>query len=436
MANEVFISYSRKDFEKVRTVKEEIDKLVGIDCWMDLDGIESGEIFKKVIISAINRHDTLLFMLTPQSMGSPYAMKELGFAASKGKRIVLVDLEHTQMNDDFLFDYSDKDNINWNDPLQHDKLIKDLQIWYGKLATDTRLHPVKIDNLYGLADEDQNVVVKGAWLSIGQFHDGLAFAQSIDGKYGIINNFGQVVVPYQWTHIDDYYEGIAKVQGENNKYGFVNRRGEIISNCIWDSAEPFSEGLACVISAKESGFINNKGETVIPYNEGKMTSFSEGLACVSNSDGKWGYINNEGTMVIPYQWIIASPFREGLACVFNKKFGFINKTGEYEIPCVLDGAGSFGNGLAPVYNMKSNLWGYIDIKGNLVIDYKWISARSFHEGLACVEENGVYGFINPRGELVIPRRFLEAGDFKDGYAEIKDCVETKCSYVDKDGNLI
>ena len=43
MANEVFISYSRKDFEKVRTVKEEIDKLVGIDCWMDLDGIESGE---------------------------------------------------------------------------------------------------------------------------------------------------------------------------------------------------------------------------------------------------------------------------------------------------------------------------------------------------------------------------------------------------------
>ena len=60
MANEVFISYSRKDFEKVKAVKEEIDRLVGIDCWMDLNGIESGDWFKKVIISAINRHNTLL----------------------------------------------------------------------------------------------------------------------------------------------------------------------------------------------------------------------------------------------------------------------------------------------------------------------------------------------------------------------------------------
>ena len=130
MANEVFISYSRKDYDKVKAVKDEIDRLVGIDCWMDLNGIESGEWFKKVIISAINRHDTLLFMLTPNSMNSTYAMKELGFATQKGKRIVLVDLENTQLNDEFLFDYSDKDNIDWNVPLQHDKLINNLRAWF------------------------------------------------------------------------------------------------------------------------------------------------------------------------------------------------------------------------------------------------------------------------------------------------------------------
>ena len=130
MANEVFISYSRKDYEIVKAVKDEIDSLVGIDCWMDLNGIESGEWFKSVIISAINSHDTLLFMLTPNSMISPFAMKELGFAAKKGKRIVLVDLKNTQLNDDFLFDYSDKDNIDWNDSLQHDKLIANLRIWF------------------------------------------------------------------------------------------------------------------------------------------------------------------------------------------------------------------------------------------------------------------------------------------------------------------
>lgn len=154
MANEVFISYSRKDYEKVKAVKDEIDSLVGIDCWMDLDGIESGEWFKKVIISAINSYDTLLFMLTPNSMNSQFAMKELGFAARKGKRIVLVDLENTQLNDDFLFDYSEKDNINWNEPLQHDKLINNLRTWFpvrlnqevGNAEINTE-NPVKINSV-------------------------------------------------------------------------------------------------------------------------------------------------------------------------------------------------------------------------------------------------------------------------------------------------
>ena len=147
MAKEVFISYSRKDFEKVRAVKEEIDRLVGINCWMDINGIESGEWFKKVIISAINSHDTLLFMLTPRSMSSPYAMKELGFAASKGKRIVLVDIEHTKLNDEFLFDYSEKDNIDWSDPLQHNKLIDNLKTWFCPQKSETKNQIIRNNSL-------------------------------------------------------------------------------------------------------------------------------------------------------------------------------------------------------------------------------------------------------------------------------------------------
>ena len=130
MAKEIFISYSRKDFNKVKAIKEEIDRELGIDCWMDLDGIESGEQFKKVIINAINEHDTILFMLSANSMASPYALKELNFAASKKKRVILVFIESCQMTDDFLFDYQDYDNIDWNNALQHNKLMNNLRRWY------------------------------------------------------------------------------------------------------------------------------------------------------------------------------------------------------------------------------------------------------------------------------------------------------------------
>lgn len=147
MAKEVFISYSRTDVEKVKTVKEEIDRLVGINCWMDLNGIKCGSMFKKVIISAIKQHNTFLFMLTHHSMNSSFAKKELDFAESENKRIILVDLEHTQMNDEFRFDYSGKDNIDWNDKSQHDKLISDLKSWFCGISEDDRQNTIQ----YGVA---------------------------------------------------------------------------------------------------------------------------------------------------------------------------------------------------------------------------------------------------------------------------------------------
>lgn len=182
MANEVFISYSRKDFEKVRTIKKEIDKSVGIDCWMDLNGIESGDRFKKVIISAINCHDALLFMLTPQSMNSPVALKELAFAASKGKRIVLVNLEHTQMNDEFYFDYSDKDIINWDDPLQHDKLIKDLKSWFSK----KNAHEEKQKNTYKIEEDSSYIGKKDVYVCFHQEKE--TYAKRLYQEL-IVNNF-------------------------------------------------------------------------------------------------------------------------------------------------------------------------------------------------------------------------------------------------------
>lgn len=130
MANEVFISYSRKDYEKVRKIKEEIDRTIGINCWMDLDGIESDKQFVDVIINAINRHETILFILSKSSMYSTWALKELRFAEDKKKRIVLVLIDNSKMTDKFSFHYGDKDVIDWNAILERNKLLSNLKTWH------------------------------------------------------------------------------------------------------------------------------------------------------------------------------------------------------------------------------------------------------------------------------------------------------------------
>ena len=92
MSKEIFISYSRKDIDKVKTIKGQIEMLTGADCWMDLEGIESGSPqFDEVIVRGINDCHVFLFMLSKNSQESEFALNELElairkFRAAKDKR--------------------------------------------------------------------------------------------------------------------------------------------------------------------------------------------------------------------------------------------------------------------------------------------------------------------------------------------------------------
>lgn len=63
MEYDVFISYSRKDGAVVQPVVERL-KAEGYRCWMDVSGIESGDLFKQVIVDAIKNR--ALFCFSPR----------------------------------------------------------------------------------------------------------------------------------------------------------------------------------------------------------------------------------------------------------------------------------------------------------------------------------------------------------------------------------
>lgn len=140
---DIFISYSRRNFDRVKKLKNEIESSTGTHCWMDLYGIECGTpIFTKAIIRAINACPIFLFMLSEESQKSDNALKELDFAYKKhreeGKKVVIVYIENCKMSDEFSFDYGKADTINWKDTMQHDKLIRDLRMWTSHF--DDSLH--------------------------------------------------------------------------------------------------------------------------------------------------------------------------------------------------------------------------------------------------------------------------------------------------------
>ena len=93
-------------------------------------------------------------------------------------------------------------------------------------------------------------------------------------------------------------------------------------------------------------------------------------------------------------------FKEGFATVQKDgKFGYINTKGEQIVECKFDSVSDFNEGLAAV--LKDGKWGYINTKGEQAIECKFDVAWSFNEGLAAVLKDGKWGYINTKGYPVI-----------------------------------
>jgi len=108
---DVFISYSRKDSVIVKNIVEMLsDK--GISAWMDKDGIKSGDLFKPVIVSAIEQSGVLLFFSSAASNVSEWTVKEVNLASYKKKPIIPIRLDNTEYNPSILLDLAGLDYID------------------------------------------------------------------------------------------------------------------------------------------------------------------------------------------------------------------------------------------------------------------------------------------------------------------------------------
>ncbi len=145
----VFISYKRKDFDRVQSFIREIEKETVVECWYDLAKIESSEQFASVICQAIDASDVFMFVHSSSHQGidfkTDWTVRELNYALAKKKRVVLVKMDDTPLEDLFLMLFGGTNNIQISDPLQKQKLFTDLRTWSGQepAGTSNPIRPQK-----------------------------------------------------------------------------------------------------------------------------------------------------------------------------------------------------------------------------------------------------------------------------------------------------
>ena len=137
MKYDVFISYSRKDFDEVSYILEIIKTAIpNLSYWFDIDGIESGDEFEDKIISAIDNSSYVLFALSENSIQSQWTKDEVMYAKNTDKKVIPILLKGAQMKGWFLFKFGRIDCIDSTNTLQIQKLLQNLSDWTGKDCVD------------------------------------------------------------------------------------------------------------------------------------------------------------------------------------------------------------------------------------------------------------------------------------------------------------
>ncbi len=93
-ATEAFFSYARENAEIMNKIRTELT-LQGISSWADTSDIKTGSDFKAVIKEGIEETDTILYLISTQSVNSEYCLMELEYAKSLNKRIIPILIQKT-----------------------------------------------------------------------------------------------------------------------------------------------------------------------------------------------------------------------------------------------------------------------------------------------------------------------------------------------------
>ncbi len=208
----------------------------------------------------------------------------------------------------------------------------------------------------------------------------------------------------------------------------------------------FRDGHAKFQDGDSWGIIATSGKIIIPAEYDEIGNYSKNGVWAKKGDS-YGVINNGAFTAIPgieKIWDFTNNSKLTYARS-DKQLGFINAKGEWIIQPTYEKARAFNAGLAPVF--QGGKWGFINEKGDVVIDFKYRDAEIFADnGLAPVKENKLWGFVDKTGKLIIPMEydislpmfgFLQGGDEKGFIGNTAKVQKKKdWGHIDEKGKVI
>ena len=233
-----------------------------------------------------------------------------------------------------------------------------------------------------------------------------------ESGYGIADALGTEILAPELQETHPYSEdGLALIYKEG-KYLYVDEDGQtrLVPDDNYTELHMMSAGRTVAALDGKYGYLNDSLEPVTEFGWDQLTLVQNGVGA-GQKDGKWALLNEDGESRTDY--IFDDVITDSFGFCFKQERAFVKQNGQYYLinkkgkevgELKFDDARCFSDaGYAAV--CKDGLWGYINEKGELVIDYQYENAQSFSNGFAAVCENGLWGYIDEYGVLTVNPQF-------------------------------
>ena len=317
---------------------------------------------------------------------------------------------------------------------------------YGVINTKGEVVvPLEYDEIGNSVIDGVVIVGKGKWVRTPDNN------AHFDGNRGLLNMKGEFIVPFEYNRIDDFAPGVentslARLQ-KDGKWGVINTAGEFYLPVEYDRIDIWHNGNTwdwfLVIKGSENFVYNIADRTLTmivpepPFPDWEDYSDRSGIYGTNNelwrvkgkTTNKWGIVDRNGEIVVPliydnigFGWDVS----DGLISVgmlnedwdadwnpdwgerypywTSYKYGFINLKGEVVIPIEYDYVTRFSEGFAAVAKITD------------VIEH--VGDWYFGPTYTWTEPVYKFGIIDTENQVLVPFEYDLIWNFKGGVAQV------------------
>ena len=293
---------------------------------------------------------------------------------------------------------------------------------------------IKKDDKYGLVNDTGSVIIEPNYKEIKNlgetYREGYITIDEND-KYGVIGATKMKLLDNKYDNIEQVYLSDYYLVTENGERKVINSSGETILNSGFDQISSKTEDGFIYVSQGLYGEINTTGEVQIEPTYQDLKQVKNGVYIAKNND-RYGIIDNEGNTMIPFDYTLITYNKDAklfIADDANYNTTIINENYESKITGILSEINTTKSYIRmrvddeyKYYDLscqeKTNIevledntlflskkdgkYGFVDEKGNVVVDYIYDDATEQNEyGFVAVKKDGKWGAIDKDGKVVV-----------------------------------